>query len=319
VKSVLITGASSPLGQQLVRSLLADTRVRHVLAVDDVPPDRALPFSHEGRLTYKTVDLTRPRKVRELLFGVARDLDVEVLVHLSEHTSGYGSGRKVHAQNVDALRSILDLADTHPTVRRLVIKSHAVVYKVGLDLPVQVEEDHPLNFDPRAPQYVRDRVEADTTACSRMGLIQCEIVVLRCAEIMAPGVGSQLFEYLDAPVVFRTMGFDPMVNLAHPADVVTALELATHGSGEGVFNVPGYDTLPLSEAARLLGTPAIPAPEWFIRPAYALRHKVVGSEFAYGIQRSQLHLGLVLDGTRAAAVLGYRPTHPVEWRRRHPW
>lgn len=100
------------------------------------------------------------------------------------------------------------------------------------------------------------------------------------------------------------MGFDPMVNLAHPADVVTALELATHGSGEGVFNVPGFDTLPLSEAARLLGTPAIPAPEWFIRPAYALRHKVVGSEFAYGIQRSQLHLGLVLDGTRGGGGAG---------------
>ena len=316
MKSVLVTGASSPLGQELVRSLLADTRVRHVLAVDDVPPQRALPFSHAGRLTYLPVDLTRARKVRELLFGPARELNTEVVVHLSEHTSGYGKGRQVHAQNVEALRSILDLADKHPTLRRLVVKSHAVVYRVGLDLPVQVEEDHPLNLDPRAPQYVRDRVEADLTACARMGLIQCEVVVLRCAEIMAPGVGSQLFEYLDAPVVFRTLGFDPMVNLANPADIVAALELATHGSGEGVFNVPGHDTLPLSEAARKVGAVSVEAPEWFIRPAYALRHWAVGSEFEYGIQRNQLHLGLVLDGTRAERVLGYRPRHAVDWRRR---
>jgi UDP-glucose 4-epimerase len=313
VKAVLVTGAASPLGQQLVRSLLADTRVRHVLAIDDLPPDRALPFSHAGRLTWHAVDLTRARKVRELLFGPARDLGVEVMVHLSEHVGAYGSGRRVYAQNVEALRSILELADAHPTVRRLVVKSHAVVYRVRLDLPVQVEEDHPLNLDPQAPQYVRDRVEADLTACARMGLVNCEIVVLRCAEVMAPGIGSQLFDYLDAPVVFRPMGYDPMVNVSSAADVVAALELATHGSGEGVFNIPGYDTLPLSEAANKWGTPVVPLPEALIRPAYLLRHRFVGSEFRYGIHRNQLHLGLVLDGTRAARVLGYRPSHPVDW------
>ncbi len=314
MKAVLVTGAASPMGQQLVRSLLADMRIRHVLAVDELPPDRALPFSHAGRLTWLPVDLTRARKVRELLFGAARDLGVEVVVHLSEHVGAYGGGRRVRAHNVEALRSILELVDEHPTIRRLVVKSHAVVYKVSLDLPVQVEEDHPLNLSPGAPQYVRDRVEADLTACARMGLIQCEIVVLRCAEVMAPGSGSQLYDYLDAPVVLRTMGFDPMVNLAHPADIVSALELATHGSGEGVFNIPGYDTLPLSEAARLWGAPVVPLPEMVIRPAYALRHRLMGTEFRYGIHRNQLHLGLVLDGARAARVLGYRPEHAVEWK-----
>jgi nucleoside-diphosphate-sugar epimerase len=318
MKAVLVTGAAAPMGQHLIRSLLADTRVGHVLAVGNAPPDRALPFSHKGRLTYHSVDLTRSRKVRELLFGPARDLGVDVVVHLSEHISGFDAGRKVHAQNVEALRSILELADAHPTIRRLVVKSHAVVYRVSLDLPVQVTEDHPLNLDPSAPQYVRDRVEADLTACARMGLIQCEIVVLRTAEALAPGFGSQLYDYLHAPVAFRPLGFDPMVNVAHPADIVRALELATHGSGEGVFNVPGYDTLPLSEAARKWGTPMFPLPESLVRPAYRLRHLVTGSTFSYGIHRNQLLLGLVLDGERAARELRYRPENPVDWRAAGP-
>lgn len=313
MRSVLVTGAASPLGQRLVRSLLADTRVRHVLAVDNIRAEHALPFSHASRLTYLAVDLRRERKVRELLFGPAADLDVEVIVHLSEHVDAFDTGRAVHAQNVESLRSILALADRHPRIRRLVVKSHAVVYRVALDLPVQVTEEHPLNLDPRAPQYVRDRVEADLTACARMGLIDCEIVVLRCAEALAPGIGSQLYDWLDAPVALRTAGFDPMVNVASPEDLVGALELATHGSGEGVFNVPGYDTLPLSEAARKWGTRAIGLPEPLITPLYRLRHRITGSEFAYGIHRDQMHLGLVLDGTRAAAVLGYRPQHPVAW------
>lgn len=316
MRSVLVTGAASPLGQRLVRSLLADTRVKHVLAVDDVRSDEALPFSHAGRLTYLPVDLRRERKVRELLFGPAQDLDVEVIVHLSEHIDGYGVGRAVHAQNVESLRSILSLADRHPRIRRLVVKSHAVVYRVALDLPVQVSEDHPLNLDPNAPQYVRDRVEADLTACARMGLVDCEIVVLRCAEAFAPGIGSQLYDYLDAPLALRTAGFDPMVNVASAEDLVSALELATHGSGEGVFNIPGLDTLPLSEAARAWGTPMIGMPEPLIRPLYKLRHWVTGSDFAYGIHRDQMHFGLILDGTRAARVLGYRPQHPVQWRHR---
>lgn len=310
--SVLVTGATTSIGERLIRSLLADTRVRHVLAADKHPVERALPFTNK-RLTYTSVDLTKSRRVHELLFGPARDLGVEVVVHLAQSRSAYAVGRGVHARNVEALRSILDLSDRHPTIRRVVVHSFAVVYKVGLDLPVLVCEDHPLDLSPAAPQYVRDRVEADLTACTRMGLADCEIVVLRCAEALGPGTGSQLFDFLDAPVAFRPLGFDPMVNVATIADIVHALELATHGSGEGVFNVPGYDTLPLSECARLWGTPMFPVPGPFIRRAYNLRHRLIGGEFSYGLNRNRMHFGLVLDGTRAKKELGYAPDHPVDW------
>lgn len=311
--SVLVTGATSPVGERLVRSLVADTRVRHVIAVGREPPDTALPFSHSGRLSYVKVDLTRPRRVHELLFGRARDMGVEVVVHLDQHRSAYDGGRRVHAANVESTRSILELADRHPTIRRLVLRSYGVVYKVSLDLPVLVTEDHPLNLSPKAPQYVRDRVEADLTACARMGLADCEIVVLRCAEALGPGNGSQLYDYLSAPIALRPAGFDPMVNVATVSDLVAALEKATHGSGEGVFNIPGYDTLPLSEALRKWGTPATPAPSMVIERLYNLRHRLTGSEFSYGLNRHRMHFGLVLDGTRAKQVLHYTPESPVDW------
>jgi UDP-glucose 4-epimerase len=311
--SVLVTGATTTVGQSLVRSLVADTRVRHVLAVAMEPPEQAPPFSHGNRLTYLQVDLARSRKVRELLFGPARDLGVEVVVHLNQHDQAFQRGRRSHAANVEALRSMLDLASRHPTIRRLVLKSYAVVYKVSLELPILVREDHPLNLSPRAPQYVRDRVEADLTACARMGLSSYETVVLRCAEALGPGTGSQLFDYLDAPVTFRPMGYDPMVNVATVADIVGALEKATHGSGEGVFNVPGYDTLPLTEAIRKWGTPTVPVPGPLVSKAYDLRHRLTGNGFSYGLNRNRLHLGLVLDGHRARNVLGYAPRHPVDW------
>lgn len=310
--SVLVTGASSPIGEEFIRSLLADTRVSHILAVGEKPPDQALPFAHGRRLTYQQVDLTRGRRVRTLLFGPARDMNVEVVVHLAHHRDA-GGGRKVHALNVEALRSILALSNRHPTIRRVVVKSFAEVYRVSLDLPIMVTEDHPLNLDGNTPQYIRDRVEADLTACARMGLSSAEIVVLRCAEALAPGTGSQLFDFLQASLAFRPAGFDPMINVSTVDDIVRALEKAAHGSGEGVFNIPGYDTLPLSEAIRKWGVRGVPVPETVIRPLYNFRRRFSGSQFSYGINRKRMHLGLVLDGTRAKQVLGYEPQTPIHW------
>lgn len=311
--SVLVTGSATPLGERLVRSLLADTRVRHVLAVGWEREDRALPFADSNRLTYLRVDLTRSRQVRSLVFGPARDLGVEVVIHLAQHRSPVAEGRKVHQLNVESLRSILSLANRHPTIRRVIVKSYAEVYRVALELPVHVREDHPLDMRPTAPQYVRDRVEADLTACARMGLIDAEIVVLRCAEALGPGTGSQLYAFLNAPVALRPMGYDPMINVATVADVVRAVELATHGSGEGVFNIPGFDTLPLSEAIRRWGTPGVPLPGGLLRPLYQLRRLSDGSDFDYALNQRRMHYGLVLDGARADRELHYQPANPVDW------
>ena len=115
------------------------------------------------------------------------------------------------------------------------------------------------------------------------------------------------------PVAFKPLGFDPMMNVATVEDIVVALEKATHGSGEGVFNIPGYDTLPLTEALRRWGTPSVPLPGAAIRPLYQLRRVAIGSDFSYSLNKRRMHLGLVLDGTRAREVLGYVPAHPVDW------
>jgi len=80
-----------------------------------------------------------------------------------------------------------------------------------------------------------------------------------------------------------------------------------------VFNVPGFDTLPLSEATRKWGTPSAPMPGIVIRRLYNLRHVLTGSLFSYGLNRHRMHFGLVLDGTRARDELGYLPGHPVDW------
>ena len=100
------------------------------------------------------------------------------------------------------LRALVKFAERHPTIRRLVIRSCGAVYQVQRDLPALISEDHPLNMAAGAPQWVRDRVEADFTACARMGLSTLQVVVLRMAEILAAGCGSQMYDYLESSICF---------------------------------------------------------------------------------------------------------------------
>ncbi|MBN2799707.1 MAG: NAD-dependent epimerase/dehydratase family protein [Deltaproteobacteria bacterium] len=309
--SVLVTGAESVIGEQLVRALVADARVGHVIAASCAR--RPSPFTPTARLTPLQLNLASARQVHDLLFGMARDLRVEVVVHLAAHPRAHARGRSVRQVNVEAVRAILALSHRHPTIRRVVIKSYAEVYHVSSRLPVLVTEDHPLNLSPGAPQYIRDRVEADLTACSRMGLANAEIAVLRCAETLAEGTGSQLYDYLSARFALRPAGFDPMINVATVDDVVAALELATHRDGDGVYNIPGADTLPVSEALALWGTPTLPAPGLAIAPLYRARHLLSGADFSYGLNARRMHFGLVLSGDRARDELGYVPSCPVRW------
>lgn len=313
-RRVLVTGATTPIGLALVRGLLADPKIEHVLAVGREPEaELAGGLPRDPRLTYEVVDLRRPRPLHRLLFGTARELGVTAVVHSALHRHAQDSGRGIHELNVESTREMLHLLDRHPTIERLVYRSFAEVYKIVADKPSIVDEEHPLDLDPQAPQWVRDRVEADLTVCSAMGLGRLRMLVLRCAECLAPGSGSQLHDYLASRVCLRPMGFDPMINLLSIADLVAAIRLALAGDCQGVFNIPGHDTLPLSRLIALAGRIDVPVPEPLLGPLYRLRTATIGTDFRYDLNYWRFHFSGVLDGTRAHQCLGYAPRHPLAW------
>lgn len=313
MSGVLITGATTPIGHALIRALLADPACERVLAVGAEEQPATLPAYGSDRVVYERADLTRPREVRRLLFGPARELGIESILHTALHRSATDKGSRVRALNVESTRELLYLAERHPTLRRFVFRSYGDVYRIDPGRPVLISEDHPLELSPSAPQYVRDRIEADMTVCTRMGLSPLGIVVLRCAEILAPASGSQLYDYLSAPVCFRPLGFNPMLNVMTIEDAVDAMVLALHSDESGVFNIPGADTLPLSEVVRSWGRPGLAVPGPLLAPLYRVRASTLGMEFRYDMNHRRFHFSAVLDGTRAREVLGYVPSHPIQW------
>ena len=310
--NILVTGASDPIGERLVRVLLLDSRVGQVIAVggQSVGP---MPLPKDPRLTCIHVDLRSSRRVQDLLFGAARDHAITTVVHTALTRSAQEEGNAVYAFNVEATRALLELSERHPTIRRLVLRSASEVYQRQKDLPILIGEDHPFNMAAHTPQWVRDRVEADLTACARMGLSRLQIVVLRMAEVLAPGTGSQLFDYLASPICLRPAGYDPMINVLTIEDAAVALARAAHVNAQGVFNVPGADTLPLSAVIQKWGRVGIPLPGSWLTPLYRWRTRITGHDFSYGMNRRRFHYSGVLDGTRARTVLGYVPCHPISW------
>lgn len=306
---VLVTGATTPLGVALVSALDADDAVDAVLAVGR---ESELPRSTSARVHYRSVDLTRPRVVHDLVWGEGRELEIDSVVHDMHHRAPYDAGERVHAQNVEAARELLVACMEHPTVRRFVYRSFGEVYALRHTTTNLIDEEAPLAFDPTAPQWLRDRVEADLTVCAHFGG-NLQIAVLRCAEILAPGAGSQLWDYLQSRVCLRPLGFDPMLNVLSIEDAVAAIVKALRADATGVFNIPGYDTLPLSLAIEASRSADIPVPGPLLAPLYRLRRRMAGFEFRYDMNTQRFHFGGVLDGRRARDMLGYTPEHPVRW------
>jgi len=305
---VLVTGATAPLGEALVHALLAAPDVEVVLATSREP--RAL---DDPRVVYRAADLTHPRVLHDLLWGPARELAIDAVVHGMQHRPAGDRGPRVHAQNVDATRELVLACIDHPTIRRLVVRSFAEVYTLRRATSDLIDEESPLDFDPAASQWVRDRVEADLGACAHLAT-PLAIAVLRLAEVYAPGTGSQLHDYLKSRVCLRPLGFDPMINVLSLSDAVAALLAALRSRSVGVFNIPGRDTLPLSRAIAASGRADIAVPGPLMAPLYGLRRWIAGFEFRYDMNLRRFHFGGVLDGRRARDQLGYEPCTPVAWR-----
>lgn len=311
-RRILVTGATTPIGRETVRRLVEHASVERVVAVG-TDGDSAI---SDPRVEYVTTNLARHRSAHDLLFGVVREIEIDTIVHLALHRSARREGAHVRALNVDATRDLLKMAERHPTVQRFVFRSFSDVYHLRPDRPTIIEEDHPIELSPDAPQWVRDRLEADLVLCTAMGLSPLAITVLRMAECVAPESGSQLHDYLSSRVCLRPAGFDPMLNVLTVADAAHALTLAATSEAKGVFNIPGYGTLPLSRIIALSRRLDVPTPGPVVAPLYGLRARLTGTDFRYDLNELRFHLGGVLDGRRAKEELGYVPRMPVDWDRR---
>lgn len=294
--TVLVTGACGRLGKRVVRLL---HRERRVLAVDRRAfPDRPKDVVHEQ------VDMRR-KKLKDLF----RAEPIEAVVHLGVMHDPRASSTEHHSWNVAGFQKLLEYV-AHYQVPKLVVLSSANVYGPQPDNAQFLTEGAPLLGGARFSE-IRDLIEVDMLAQGFFWQYAAtETVILRPVHILG-GVHNAASNFLRLPAIPTLLGFDPMVQVIHEADVVRAVHRALAPGKRGIYNIAGPEPAPLSHIVRMLDRPRVPVP-------YTLGKAVLRRLWSFRLttfpapELDHIRYVCMVDDRKARDELGYAPEVSIE-------
>jgi UDP-glucose 4-epimerase len=294
--AVLITGICGRLGRRLCRVL---HRERRVVGVDRRSfPDKPKDVEHAQ------VDLRR-KKLKDLF----RHGDISAVVHLGIMHDPRASAAEHHSWNVSGFAKLLEYV-AHFQVPKLVVLSSANVYGPQPGNAQFLGEETPLLGGARFSE-IRDLIEVDMLAQSFFWRqAATETVILRPVHILG-SVRNAPSNFLRLPTIPRLLGYDPMVQIIHEADVVGAITCALAPGKRGIFNVAGPEPLPLSHVIKILGRPSLPVP-------YTLGKALVRRMWSLHLtsfpapELDHIRYVCMVDDRRARDELGFAPQRSVE-------
>ncbi|MEK6608462.1 MAG: NAD-dependent epimerase/dehydratase family protein [Myxococcota bacterium] len=299
---VAVTGAHSFLGAELLRRLERDPRFGKLLAIDVRRPDGL------ERSEFHRLDLTAPNAA-SLCGEILSEARVDTFVHLAFLSGPTHNSTWAHELEAIGTVHVLE-ACSLARVRKFVMSSTTGVYG-----------PHPLNpnFLPETAElrglgqsrFFNDKVEAEREAQRFQEESQDAVVtVLRFAPILGPGISNYVSRFFRRPAMPVLMGFDPLLQLVHEDDAVTALELACDHDFPGAFNIVGEGVLPYTTMIARLGKLPVPIPHFVAYPLAKLlwMTQVMESPPTF---LDWLRYLCVADGRKARELLGFIPRHDV--------
>ena len=293
---IVITGICGRLGRRLARVL---HRQRPVIGVD------RRDFGGKPKdIEHQQLDLRRKK-----LKDVFRGGDVAAVVHLGVMHDPRVPMSEHHSWNVEGFSKLLDYVAQFE-VPKLVVLSSANVYGPQPHNPQFLSEEAPLLGGARFSE-IRDLIEVDMLAQSFFWKHpNVQTVVLRPVHILGR-VRNAASNFLRLPRVPTLLGYDPMVQVIHEADVVEAIVRALEPGARGIFNVAGPEAMPLSRVLRILDRPTLPIPYSFAKPVMDRLWSFHLTSFP-APELDHIRYVCMVDDRRARKVLGYAPTRDAQ-------
>ncbi len=293
---VVITGVCGRLGRHVARVL---HRERTVVGVD-----RRDFLGKPKDIEHQKVDLRRKK-----LKDVFRGGDVEAVIHLGVMHDPRASSAEHHSWNVEGFGKLLDYVAQFD-VPKLVVLSSANVYGPQPHNPQFLTEEAPLLGGARFSE-IRDLIEVDMLAQSFFWKHpDVQTVILRPVHILGR-VRNAASNFLRLPRVPTLLGYDPMVQVIHEHDVVSAIVAALAPPARGIFNLAGPEPMPLSHLLRILGRPTLPVPYSVAKPLVNRLWSLHLTSFP-APELDHIRYVCMVDDRRAREVLGYAPAHDAE-------
>ena len=296
---IAITGTSSFLGGALLRRLVERYGADEVVTVDIASPPATL---HGVRR--RLLDFTEPSSDQRLVDAL-REEEVETLLHLAFFTSPRRDTTYAHELESIGTLNLLG-ACAAVGVSHVVMRSFTAVYGARGQNPSFIQEDQKLQANP-ALAWARDKVEAEQHAASFAKRYPAlKITVLRLAPLLGPGVHTFYTRILDHRVVPVLMGFDPLLQLLHPEDALSAFEAALAGSPGGAFNIVPRGSVSLATALHLAEKIPVPVP-------HPVAYAATDLMWATGVGQAPagfvdyVRYPVLGDGEKAERELGFFP------------
>lgn len=290
-----MTGICGRLGRDLSRVL---HRQRKVVGVD-----RRAFVDAPGDVEHHQLDI-RSSRAREIFRH-----GVSAVVHLGVMHDPHESSIEHHDFNVVGLQKVLEYVETYK-IPKLVLLSSANVYGPRPDNPQLIREDAPL-LGAGPFSDIRDLVELDMLVNAFFWRNPgTDTVILRPAHILGT-VKNAPSNYLRLDTVPTLLGFDPMMQVVHQRDVLTAIELSLVPGVRGIFNIAGPEPLALSKAISLLGRRIVSVPHSVAKAAVKNLFRFRLTSFP-APELDFIRYVCMVDDQKARTTLGYSPAYGLE-------
>jgi UDP-glucose 4-epimerase len=244
-KTVLITGVSSYWGMRLA-TRLASVSELHVIGLDTTSPREGI----KG-LDFVQTDVRNP-----LLADFLREEKVDAVCHLAFVESNHRSEANFDLNVMGTMKVFGACAAAG--VRKIVCRSSTAIYGARPDNPAFLSEERTPAANSRTGT-VRDLMEIEAFCNGfRSQWPDIALNVLRFPSIIGPTANTPMTHFLRSKLTPTLMGFDPLMQLIHEADMVEALWHSVCHDASGVFNVAAEGVLPLSRLMALGGKSVSP-------------------------------------------------------------
>lgn len=240
---------------------------------------------------------------------VFRREKIDAVVHLNIMHNPRESSALHHDFNIVGTKRVFELCSEHQ-VPKVVVLSSANVYGPAPRNPQFLQEDAPLLAGTKFGG-IRDLIALDMF-CNTFFWRHPEIetVILRPVHIVGQ-VDNAPSRYLRLERPFTLMGFDPMIQLIHVEDVVSAIERALTPGIRGVYNVAGPSPVPLSLMFEKLGRSPIPVPEPVLKAALGAAWSLKFSDWPTP-ELEHIKYICMVDDAAARTILGFKPKFTID-------
>jgi UDP-glucose 4-epimerase len=295
---IVVVGAHTQMGEQIIRNLERDERVSEFWILDLHAPKR----KNLRKARFVPIDLIAPGADAELARQL-KMIEATCLVHCALKNNPSANPMYAHELEVIGTSHLVSAAKA-AKIRKFILCSSTFVYGASPKNPNFLTESSPL--DKKSPShFVRDKIEAENQVLKLLEEApEIKVNILRFCLIVGPRSHNFFTELFRRSVIPTLLGYDPLMQFIHERDALRALKKVIVEDTPGIFNIVGRGVIPLSYALRRAGKWPLPLPSILAYPAvqslWNLHMLSVPGRFL-----DFFRYICVADGTKASEVMGF--------------